>query len=408
MKIVLLSTSDITGGAAVVSKRLIEAFRSLGHEASMVVLNHRGETVGYVEKAQGKRLISRIPFYRERAGIYLRNGLNSGDLFKVSTASTGIKIAGTDSLKDADAILLGWINQGFLSLKEINRIAALGKPVIWTMHDMWCFTGICHLSGNCSRFKNHCGDCPYLNQGSGPNDLSARTWRKKNALYKINPEIQFVAVSNWLAGKALESSLLCKRKVHVIPNAYPLDSTEKLNEGKREPVIVIGASRLDDSIKNLPLAIDAVNLLYSELKDKLPGLKFKLFGNLRDKNILSTIKMPYEWLGPLKEEEIRTLFNNSRVVLSSSFFEMLPTTIIEGLAWGCVAVATDSGGQRDIIMEGKNGFLVSPLSAREMADALCKALKGSFEARALRQSISSRFSPKDVASKYLELISRAK
>lgn len=405
MKIVLLSTSDITGGAAVVSKRLVEALRMSGHDARMLVLNRHGESPGYIKSTGG--MIRRLPFYCERAGIYSANGTNRTDLFKVSTASSGVRVRNNPLVRDADVIMLGWVNQGFLSLKEIYKLGSSGKPVIWTMHDMWCFTGICHLSENCEKYKAHCGDCPFLHNRRSSDDLSAHTWRKKKELYG-HPNIRFVAVSNWLAKRAKESSLLGDRDIYVIPNAFKIPELPVLNEGQRKPVIAMGASRLDDPVKNLPLAIDALNLVYDKLKDSLPGLKAKFFGNIRDPKAFSGLRMPYEWLGPLNEKEIADVFNNSKAVLSTSFFEMLPTTIIEGLAWGCRAVSTSSGGQEDIITDGQNGFLVPSLSSKDVAEALKLAMLEDPGAGKLRQSVEKRFDSQSVALKYMEVIEQSR
>ena len=49
-------------------------------------------------------------------------------------------------LKEADIINLHWINGGFLSLKSLEKLSELNKPVVWTLHDMWAFTGGCHYN----------------------------------------------------------------------------------------------------------------------------------------------------------------------------------------------------------------------------------------------------------------------
>lgn len=402
MKIALLSTSDILGGAAVVSKRLVEAFIAGGHDARLIVMHRYGEERPYIVES-GHKTLKKLSFLGERVDIFFSNSLNRGDLFKVSSATTSIGATASEWIRKADVILLGWINQGFLSLKDIARLCSLGKPVIWTMHDQWCMTGICHLAGECNHFEYQCGNCPLLHHSKSSRDLSWRRWRKKMKLYDDFPNLHFVAVSRWLAQQSLKSSLLGKKNVKVIPNAFPIDSTPLLNNNKREPIIAMGAARLDDDVKGLPLAIEALNSLYSRHSDEFPGLRAVFFGKLRDKKHLEHLSMPYTWKGPLKENEIIDLFNNSKVVLSSSKFEMLPTTIIEGIAWGCLGVATDSGGQRDIIIEGENGFLAAA-NPDSLEKALYKALKANPEPRLLRETIASRFNPADIVGRYMSLI----
>ena len=402
MKILLLSTSDATGGAAVVSKRLVEALRQLGHDARMLVLNVTGQPSDIVLRS-GSDFSRKKAFYSERLGIFLRNGLNRPDLFKVSTASTGVDVARLPEVREADALILGWINQGFLSLKEIARLGALGKPMAWVMHDMWCFTGICHLSGGCHRYREHCGFCPLLHRGAGRDDLSARTWRRKKELYDALPGLKFVAVSHWLADRALESSLLADRQVDVIPNPMTIPENPPLNTSMRDNTVVMGAARLDDHVKNLPLAVEALNRLWRDREGLASEPRAVFFGNLRDGAILDRLEMPFEHVGPLDGEGVADLMNRSRVVMSTSRFEMLPTTIVEGLAWGCFAVATDSGGQRDIIENGVNGLLVKD-SAEEVADALRQAFSRQIDPERQRLSVAGRFNPEVIARKYVRLL----
>ena len=64
-------------------------------------------------------------------------------------------------------------------IEGVEKIIALGKPVIWTMHDMWCMTGICHHAGDCRGYLKKCGNCPLLGKRGGDNDLSHKIWEKE-------------------------------------------------------------------------------------------------------------------------------------------------------------------------------------------------------------------------------------
>lgn len=90
------------------------------------------------------------------------------------------------------------------------------------MHDMWCLTGICHHAHECRNYEEQCGKCPYLHLFSLRNDLSHRVWMQKKELYS-RTNIHFVAVSNWLAKRCKESSLLRDKPISVIHNAFPIE-----------------------------------------------------------------------------------------------------------------------------------------------------------------------------------------
>ena len=222
LKVVIINKSDSTGGAAVVSFRLMNALRTAGVDARMLVAEKLTDSP-FVEAA-GKPWQLKCSFLAERLKIFLANGLNRKTLFKIDTGSDGVPLHKHPAVMEADVICLNWVNQGLLSLKEAERITALGKPVVWTMHDMWNMTGICHHAALCDRFSDECGCCPLLGHNGDENDLSRRVQLKKASLRhqpRRNAGHTFVAVSNWLAERSRHSTLLRDKSVSVIPNAFP-------------------------------------------------------------------------------------------------------------------------------------------------------------------------------------------
>ncbi len=110
------------------------------------------------------------------------------------------------AVMEADVICLNWVNRGLLSLKEAERITALGKPVVWTMHDMWNMTGICHHAALCDRFSDECGCCPLLGHNGDENDLSRRVQLKKRASLRHRPRAErrpYICGRQQLAGGTL-------------------------------------------------------------------------------------------------------------------------------------------------------------------------------------------------------------
>src|SRR5690554_2871871 len=135
MNILIISTSDIHGGAAIASFRLMNALLSRGEKVQMLVRDKRSDHPGVI--TTGNRLQHSLNFYRERVAIFLHNRLSRKYLFDISIANSGTAITEHPAFRMADVIHLHWINQGMLSLSEIDRIIASGKRVVWTMHDMW-------------------------------------------------------------------------------------------------------------------------------------------------------------------------------------------------------------------------------------------------------------------------------
>ena len=149
MKVLIVSTHEKLGGAAIAASRLFEALNKNGVDTRMLVLNKQSSNPKVLQV--GSKLMNKVRFTVERAVIFIKNGFSKKNLFDISIANTGVRITDHPEFKQADIIHLHWINQGMLSINEIGEILVTGKKIVWTMHDMWPFTGICHHAGRCLR-----------------------------------------------------------------------------------------------------------------------------------------------------------------------------------------------------------------------------------------------------------------
>lgn len=408
MKIAIINRSDLNGGAAVFTYRLTEAFRNNGIDATMLVTDKRSDTDFVVSYAHS--LKDRFAFLAERLQIFLQNGFSKKNLFKVDTADFGRDISSHPAIKDADVIILNWINQGALSLDCVKKLCDTGKPILWNMHDMWECTGICHHAYECGGYKASCGKCAYLGS-SCEKDLSHKTWTKKKAVYSV-PNIHFVAVSNWLADKCRESSLLAGKDICVIPNTIAVDNFShhrKPNSDYNIPadckVLAMGAARLDDDVKGFPLLIDALKQLSPDTASKVHLL---LFGGLRNKELLNELAVPYTYLGAVTTDKVADILTHSDVILSSSLYESFGGTLIEGLASGCLAVTYGNGGQTDIVDHKRTGYIAEHKSTTDFAKGIEWAINENIDRSLLHQVMQQRFSPKTIVEKYLNLIESVK
>ncbi len=408
MKALFINHSDSLGGASTVTLRLVQALRECGVDARMLVV---GRTTRFPYVAQAAPWWrSRMPFLAEHLRIFVRNGFSRADLFKASIATDGLPLSRHPWVRGADVVVLNWVNQGMLSLREIGRIAA-SRPTVWTMHDMWNFTGLCHHAATCDRFTAGCGCCPLLHSAAGPNDLSAGTFVRKQELYSAVP-IHFVAVSGWLARRAAGSPLLSGCPVSVIHNTFEPVGPISLSRSDLglpddgRPIITICAARLDDPVKGLPIAIDALNSL-STLSPVAV-----LVGEIRDPRAVASLAVPYVSLGPVADRaRLQAIFSRSSVVMSSSLYESFGATLLEAQLAGTTPVAFTHDGRADIIDDTLTGYSATftpsdrVASSRSLAAALRRALEAPIDPGVLRTA-AMRFSPTAVADRYRSLFCR--
>lgn len=395
------------GGAAVFTYRLMQALCQEGVEATMLVCDAMGHDEQVVDYA--RPLLDKYHFLAERLQIFCNNGFSRENLFKVDTADWGRDLSSHPVVRDADAVILNWVNQGALSLDSIARICRSGKPVVWTMHDMWNCTGICHHAYDCERFRQSCGVCVYLASQSST-DLSHRTWRKKKALYAM-PNLHFVSVSNWLADKCRESSLLADKRVEVIPNTMPVDSFAYERKPNADmglqpdvKVLAMGAARLDDPVKGFDILIDTTRYIREQHPQLADKLHLVLFGGIRDASLLQRLALPYTHLGAIRSEAVADVMAHADVVLSTSLYESFGGTLIEGQAAGCMPVTFGNGGQRDIVDHLRTGYIAQYKSCEDVANGIEWAVTTAVDRVLLHDEVVSRFSPRVVARRYINYI----
>lgn len=417
MKVVIVNKSDSTGGAAVVSRRLMEALRAEGVDARMLVVEKLTDSP-FVELAAPKWR-SMIPFLAERLRIFTGNGFSRRTLFRIDTGSDGLPLWEHPLVREADAILLNWVNQGMLSLDGVERLLRMGKPVIWTMHDMWCMTGICHHAGSCTRYWEKCRECPLLGKRAGRRDLSSRVFRDKSVLYSLDRRITFVAVSRWLMDRARRSYLLGSQRVEVIPNAFniPDDCGAARGGADGRIRILFGAARLDDPVKGLPSLKEMTRILASEWPGLSERLELVTFGGVKDPSALDGMGIAHRHLGVVRgEKALREVYLGGDILVSASSYETLPGTLVEAQAYGCVPVSFDRGGQGDIVEHLQTGYLASySENAEKRARALVEGVvwaarlvddapSAALMRRRMRDSVEKRFGSRTVARAYIRLI----
>jgi len=212
LKIVHLNNSDTKGGAAIAANRLNVALRNFGLDSTMLVQDYGSGEPYIVPIGKGKihtaKAFTRFAFERL---TFLPHEKNSILRFAFSPANTGVDVSGHPLVKEADIIHLHWINQGYLSLKSLKKLFDTGKPVVWTLHDMWSFTGGCHYAGTCLEFLERCMFCPFLKK-PGKNDLSAKQFAFKKELYS-NVLLHPVACSKWLRALSSDTSLFLNKEL---------------------------------------------------------------------------------------------------------------------------------------------------------------------------------------------------
>ena len=416
MRILIVNTSEKTGGAAVAANRLMDALNNNGEKAHMLVRDKQTDSLTVVGLPQNWR--RQWHFLWERLCIYVRMRCSRKHLFEVDIANAGTDITRTKEFLQADVVHLHWINQGMLSLKGIRRILESGKPVVWTMHDLWPATAICHYARGCQQYRSSCHHCPLLPGGGSKRDLSATVWSRKAAMLRAG-NIFFVACSRWLEGEAKKSALLKGMPITSIPNAidtrifHPKDKAEaRRSVGLPEQgrIILFVSQRVTDERKGIGYLIDAVGHLAERCPELKNDTSIAILGGHAEE-VAHQLALPVHPLGYVSDEPtIVNVYNAADVFVTPSLEDNLPNTIMEAMACGVPCVGFRVGGIPEMIDHRRNGYVAEFRNSNDLADGMQWVLSGADRSELSRQAlrkVSQNYSQTSVALRYVEVYQQA-
>ncbi len=416
MRVLIINTSEKTGGAAVAAHRLLDTLNNNGVKAKMLVADKVTDNITVVEAP--RPWLRRWNFLWERWCLFWHLHFNRKHLFEVDMANAGIDITGVPEFKEADVIHLAWINQGLLSLSSIRKILASGKPVVWTMHDLWPATGICHFALDCKGYRGQCQRCQFLPRHSTPSDLSTRIFNRKRKLYR-GSGIHFVTCSKWLGDQARQSALLSGMHVETIPN--PIDTRVFAPKDKRQARLAVGlpehgriilfvSQRVTMERKGIAYLIEAISMLADRHPEMCNDTSVAILGGHADE-VAERLRLPAYPLGYVSDEQqIVDIYNAADVFVIPSLDDNLPNTVMESMACGVPAVGFKVGGIPEMIDHQKNGYVAKYKDAADLATGLHWVLDEA-DTRALGRNALAKvhtcYSQPAVAMHYIEVYNQA-
>ena len=415
MRVLIVNTSERIGGAAIAAGRLMDALKNNGIKAKMLVREKQTDRISVTGlKKNGWRVWQ---FIWERILIWKENQFRKHNLFAVDIANTGTDITSIPEFQEADIIHLHWINQGMLSLNDIRKILQSGKPVVWTMHDMWPCTGICHHARECNKYHQECHHCPYIYKGGGKKDLSHQVFKKKKEIYQLAP-VTFVTCSQWLKERASQSALLNGHTIVDIPNPINtslfkpqnvMTARNKMGLPTDKKLILFGSVKVTDKRKGIDYFIESCKLLaetHPELKEEL-GVVVYGKNSEQLKSMIPFQVFPLDFIN--SDKELVNVYNAVDLYVTPSLEENLPTTIMEAMACGVPCVGFNVGGIPEMIDHLHNGYVAEYKSTEDLANGIVWTLNESeyhtLSEEACRKAVSN-YSESIIAKKYIDIFNK--
>jgi len=408
IRVLHISSSDIMGGASRAAYRLNKALRKIDVESKMLVNNKISSDDDILSAFNYKKKLVRKIYNILAKIILVLAGVKDTANSSLNIFPSGIyKLINSLSV---DIIHLHWINAELISIFEISKI---NKPLVWTFHDMWAFTGVEHYSRDFNIRSAPDGDCGLPKLFSKGNfDLNYVIWKMKYKQWK-NVDFNIVTPSAWLSRCTEKSKLMGKYPITIIPNCIDLNvfrpknkliARERLLLPLDKKLILFGAvSSTSDPRKGFNLLVNALKYLRKIYVDD--DVELVVFGE--SSPIQSNdIFFPTHLIGEIKDEEkIVDVYSAADVFVAPSLIDNLPNTIVESLACGRPCVAFEVGGIPDLIRHKLNGYLARPFDVKDLANGIAWVISGhshKLEARS-RDIAEQNFNEFNVANKHLHL-----
>jgi len=406
MKILMLNTFDEVGGAARAAVRLLRGERVNGIDAGLLVYFKTGKAANVIcNSSPLRKLVRRLKLFLGLLPVRMYPNKPENN-FSPALLPDNVpaEVAGISP----DIIHLHWLCAGFIRVETLSKF---NKPLIWTLHDSWAFTGGCHVPFDCKRYRYSCGKCPVLGS-SREKDLSRWTWeRKEKAWRELN--LTVVAPSHWLANCARTSSLFQNVRVEVIPNGLdtetfqPLDkkaSRNLLGLSNKKKIILFGAVHASsDPNKGLHLLTQALQALSKGSSD----LMTLVFGSDDFKN-MPDLGMPTVCLGRIDDDHrLAAIYSASDVFVAPSKQENFPNTVLEAMACGLPCVAFDQGGVPDLVDHRVSGYLAQPYDIEDLGQGITWIIEEEDRhkelSRRARYKVKTEFTLDLAARRYVDL-----
>lgn len=301
---------------------------------------------------------------------------------------------------DPDIIHLHNIHGYYLNIDILfNYLAVVDKPVVWTLHDCWSFTGHCahFTTAACDRWKSGCYGCPM--KKSYPSsvllDHSKQNWNKKKALFTGVKNITLVTPSEWLAG-LVRQSFLSKYPVKSIPNGVDLDAFKPTKSNFREiyglqnKKVILGVATTWSEQKGLNEFKELANLLDGGYMIVLLGLNAEQMNDL-----------PHNILGLPKTdtlEELAGIYTDADVFVNAGKEETMGLTTVEAMACGTPVVVSNLTAVPEVVTPD-GGIVLENLTAKDIKHGIEKVLTTTFDTRINAVS----YEKKQQYIKYIEL-----
>lgn len=380
MRVVMLSDNESTGGAAIAASRLAKALTGLGAEVIRIV----GQTDWQDHPWTTEILMTHREYLLMKAIGVVSTSLKMRTIRLV----TSRRLAALLTRVQPDVINVHNLHSAGWG-PELVAVCARHAPTVWTLHDMWSFTGRCAYAYDCRQFISGCdAACPTPTEYPSLDPaLIAGAWKVRRKLLTQHDHLVAVCPSDWLAQEARDG-LWAGHRVQVIPNGLSLErylplsrqlARAALGVNSGVSVLLAAAQLLTERRKGGGILVEAI--------EKVQNRPFALITLGRGHIPIASKGVHLFPLGHIDHERTVVLaYNAADLLIHAAPVDNLPNVVMEAIACGTPCAGFAVGGVPEMVRGGATGWLAQDVSAASLAAVVDDALAGIRQGMDLRSS----------------------
>lgn len=402
MKILHINYHQNQGGASVATNRLIEALNQNNINSDLIV-NQKKDKETFV-KPQFKNIFELYSHKMKKfLAIYIKKILGADNMYKDSISLFSSNLHMQINSSNVDIVNLHWVCNEMISIKEIKKIE---KPLVWTLVDMWPFSGSTHYTENdFYKFSNKKYDEKKI--------FNIQNWVLNKKIKYFNKDIVIVCISKWLEKLAKESQVFKNNKIYTIPCTIDVNDWKSFDKKKARQSLGFDTNKkyylfsafngINDKRKGFDLMLDSLSKI-SMSKNKFVVV---VLGNAEGLNRINELyKFDFRVFDQNFDNDknlLKTIYSACDILIMPSRLEAFGQVALEAGCCELPCVSFKNTGVEEVISHNNDGYLADYLDIEDLSKGINLLNDETVNikmSKNIRNKIIKEFSYENVSKKY--------
>ena len=405
MKVLHINYHQNQGGASVASDRLVEALNKSKVESKLLVNEKKNKSDHVLSQFHNvfDLILHKV---KKILAIYIKKVLGAKNIYKDSISIFPSNLSQKINKSKFDIVNLHWICNEMISIKEIKEI---NKPIVWTIVDMWPFTGSTHYTENdFYKYSNKKFD--------GRKIFNIQNWVLKRKIKYHNKDMIIICISKWLEKLAKESHIFKNNKIYTIPCTIDVNYWKPVDKNlarktlgfdvKKKYFLFSAFNGINDERKGFDLMLRALTNINIDKKKFI----VVILGNADGLNKINELyKFNFEIFDQNFNNDkdlLKTIYSACDILIMPSRLEAFGQVALEAGSCALPCVSFRNTGVEDVINHNNDGYLADYLNIESLTRGINLLNKESIHSKMsknIREKIVKEFSYENISKKYKDI-----